>query len=445
MRRFLLASLVVIGLLLAWMIWERLFVERTIGPAAIASLVFLALVFLLLLASYLLLGTRHRRVVGNVWLTIVSVGLTYALVDVVAGWLLIKPLSPPLVPDAHRHHRLVANSYAQFTQRDFSYTQRVNNLGMRGEDRQAAKPAGRIRIVTLGDSFTMGKGVEDAETFSVGLEKLLNERLAACSAPVAVEVLNGGVDSYAPILSYLQFTREVAALESDLVIHSLDVSDLVQEAAYRKQAQFSETGEPVAVPQLDQRQVSMTERARNWVERHLYLTRLVLYFANRAFGFKDLSVRDVVTQATFETAAHTLVGDTVNRDRQWADMFDSIGRLRDAAAGSGADYLLVSYPWGHQVNEREWVPGRDNFMPHGAVASDASAVRLATFARDSAIVFLDLLPQFRKYSGDEPLYFRYDNHLTVRGHRLMAQGIGEFVAARHLESWCGTKPRQPAT
>lgn len=436
MRRILLAVVVATGALLAWLTWERVFVERTIGPAAVAGLAFLALLFLLLLASYVLLGTCHRRMVANAWLTIASIGLTYALVDVTAGYFLIKPLSPPLVPDAYRHHRLVPNSHAQFTQRDFSYTQRVNNLGMRGEDRPIVKPPATVRIVTLGDSFTMGKGVEDTETFSVLLEQRLNALLAACSAPVRAEVLNGGVDSYAPILSYIQFAREIAPLRPDLVIHSLDVSDLVQEAAYRKQAKYTPNRAPIAVPQLDQRKTSMTDRARNWVERHLYLTRLVLYFANRVFGFKDLSVRDVVTQATFETAAHTLVGDSVDRSQQWADVFDSIGRLRDAAIRAQADYVLVSYPWGHQVNDREWVPGRDNFIPRGAVASDASARRLARFAEDSGTVFLDLLPHFRNYPGSEPLYFQYDNHLTVRGHRLMADGISEFLAGRLLKAWC---------
>lgn len=437
MKRFLIGSVAIVGLLLLVLTYERLFVEKTFGPAAIAALSALALLFFMLLASLLLYGTRHRRSVGNAWLAFFSVALTYIAVDLAAGYLLIKPLSPPLVPDQYRHHRLVPNSNAQFTQRDFSYVQRVNNLGMRGADRPAEKPPGTIRIVTLGDSFTMGKGVEDDETFSVGIERILKERLVVCASGLTVEVLNGGVDSYAPILSYIQLKRDIAPLAPDVVIHNLDVSDLVQEAAYRKIATLAPDGELLGVPQREGRNLSLTDRTRTWVEKHMFLTRLLLYYANRAFGFRELSVRDVVTQANFEVAAHTLQGDAVDRSRQWADLFDSLGKISQLSKQLGADYILTTYPWGHQVNDREWIPGRYTFMPEGAIASEASVERVADFARSGGIQYLDLQPAFRAYTGKAPLYFQYDNHMTVRGQDLMAREIAEFVGERYLPEWCG--------
>lgn len=435
MRRFLLAVVVANGALLAWLTWERLFVERTIGPAAIAGLALLALVFLALLATWWLLGTRHRRMVGNVWLMIFSVGLTYVFVDVAAGWMLIKPLSPPLVPDPYRHHRLVPNSYAQFTQRDFSYVQRVNALGLRGAERSREKPAGTLRVLMLGDSFTMGKGVEDDQTFSVLIERALGPRLAACGGP-RLEVLNGGVDSYAPILSLIELKRDLAPLAPDVVVLNLDVSDLVQESAYRKIARYTPEGELIGVPQLAPGKASLTDRARNWIERHLYLTRLVFYYANRSFGYSDLSIRDVVTQANFEVAAHTLASDTVDREPQWQAVFESIGQVRDTAAAIPATFLLTAYPWGHQVNDREWMPGRETFMPKGAVASDRSIERIRALSAERGIDFLDLFPRFRAYRGEAPLYFQYDNHLTARGHELMAEGIGKAVFDRYLAVHC---------
>lgn len=437
MKKFLIGGVSIIGLLLAVLMYERLFVEKTFGPAALAALSTLALLFIMILASLLLYGTRHRRTVGNIWLAVLSVALTYVAVDLAAGYLLIKPLSPPLVPDQYRHHRLVPNSNAQFTQRDFSYIQRVNNLGMRGVDRSIEKRPKTIRIVTLGDSFTMGKGVEDYDTFSVGIERILNKRLAACPSELTVEVLNGGVDSYAPILSYIQLKRDIAPLAPNIIIHNLDVSDLVQEAAYRRIAEYSADGDIVGVPQRDVRSQSLTDRARTWVEKHMYLTRLLLYYANRAFGFKNLSVRDVVTQVNFEVAAHTLQGDTVDRDRQWADLFDSLVRLRDLARSIGADYLLTTYPWGHQVNDREWIPGRYGFMPEGAKVSDVSLQRVQAFASANEVAYFDLLPAFQGYQGGAPLYFRHDNHMTATGHEVMASKLSDFLLHEYFDNWCG--------
>ena len=75
---------------------------------------------------------------------------------------------------------ITSNSYSSFEQRDFHYVQRVNNFGMRGQDIAAGKSANSYRILMLGDSFTMGKGVEDNQTFSVLLQKSLRQRVAAC-------------------------------------------------------------------------------------------------------------------------------------------------------------------------------------------------------------------------------------------------------------------------
>jgi len=133
---------------------------------------------------------------------VLSIGFTFVVVDLVAGALLVKPLSPALSPDKLRDHKLVPNTDSRFEQPDFSYIQHVNNLGIRGKDSSFKKPSGHYRVLMLGDSFTMGKGVEDDQTFSALMQVSLNRRKAC--GDVAFEVLNGGVDSYAPVLSYLQ-------------------------------------------------------------------------------------------------------------------------------------------------------------------------------------------------------------------------------------------------
>ena len=85
----------------------------------------------------------------------------YFIVDVAAGFLWLRPISPMKVPDPVVHHALVPNSYSVIVMKpDFSYVQTVNRLGIRGPDVEIPKPDGVFRIVMLGDSFTMGKGVE---------------------------------------------------------------------------------------------------------------------------------------------------------------------------------------------------------------------------------------------------------------------------------------------
>jgi uncharacterized membrane protein len=70
--------------------------------------------FLFVLASFLLYETRYKDIIGKLWLAAASVIVSYIALDVIAGFLLIQPLSAPLVPDEYRHHKFVPNSYSKF-------------------------------------------------------------------------------------------------------------------------------------------------------------------------------------------------------------------------------------------------------------------------------------------------------------------------------------------
>lgn len=434
MRRFVLAFVVLTGAALVAMLYQQLFVERSLGPAALIAVSALALPFVSLLATLLLMRTRHRDTVGKIWLGLVSTLIAYLAIDLIAGWLLIEPLSPPLVPDLYRHHKLVPKSRAEFRQQDFAYVQRVNNLGLRGADTSEDKPAGTYRILMLGDSFTMGKGVTDDETSSVLLERFLREKLVACNGR-PVEVLNGGVDSYSPVLSYIELKRDLTHLAPDLVVENLDVSDLAQERAYRGQAVFDERSDVEAVPQRTDGK-SFYDRLRDWTDRNLFFTRLLLYYANHAMGHRDFSVRSVVMEADPEIVAHTLEGDTVYRTQQWQELFDSISRMKRHAEANGMQFVLTVYPWAHQISDAEWVPGRYTFMPKDARPSDKSLNTIKALAAANGIELLDLTPVFRAYRGTEALYFKHDMHLTPTGQKLMAQGLADNLGGRVLNELC---------
>ncbi|MGH7929619.1 MAG: hypothetical protein ACREQV_17685, partial [Candidatus Binatia bacterium] len=132
---------------------------------------------------------------ARLWLVLTSVVVTYAIVDIVAGFLLIRPISPLTVPDLYMHHKLQPDTYSQIITPDYEYTQRANNVGLRGHDINIQKDPEHYRVVMLGDSFTMGQGVKDEETFSALLEEALQAKHVRFGGK-EVEIVNAGVDSY---------------------------------------------------------------------------------------------------------------------------------------------------------------------------------------------------------------------------------------------------------
>ncbi len=105
---------------------------------------------------------------------------------------------------------------------DVSVSFRINGQGMRADrDFAYSKPAGVKRIVSLGDSFTIGYEVEAEETFSSVLESALRAQ------GENVEVLNAGVSGYSTAEEFLYLERELFRYEPDLVLVSFYGNDLV--------------------------------------------------------------------------------------------------------------------------------------------------------------------------------------------------------------------------
>ena len=434
MKKLLLVLTLLSAAALVYLGYERLFVQKSFGAAAIIGFVVIGLFLLMTAASWLLYDTRFRGAVGSAWLAGITTVVFYLVADGIVGLVLIKPLSPALVPDEYRHHKLVPDSYSRLEQPDFSYIQRVNKLGLRGRETTVEKPAGVYRILMLGDSFTMGKGVEDEQTFSVLLENLLNTAPGS-SCKKKFEVLNGGVDSYAPVLSNIELRRDLAALQPDLVVHNLDVSDLIQEQAYRHEAVLAADGSVTAVPN-EARKASLTDRARDWIDQHLFFTRAMLYYASKSMGGDEISVRTVATQANREIVAHTLASDTQPRDAQWRDIFASIDSIRDFAGKHGSQYVLSVYPWAHEISKTEWIPGRYAYMSQDDVPSDRSLVTIRRMSAERGIQLAEMHPVFRAYIGTEKLYFDHDMHWTPAGQRVMAEGLADYLRKTYTGSWC---------
>lgn len=95
---------------------------------------------------------------------------------------------------------------------EFRHRFTTNSQGFRGQREYARpKPAGLYRIIVLGDSVTLGHGVEDDDTFSA-----VAERALATSRPV--EIINMGVSGFGTAEELIQLQRTGLSYEPDLVV-----------------------------------------------------------------------------------------------------------------------------------------------------------------------------------------------------------------------------------
>ena len=410
------------SLALAAFVYQQAVVEGAFGPAAMFGTAVLGVLVVGLILLAYLSGTRHRELVGKLILACTAVVVSYLVLDIAAGWILIAPLSPPLVPDAYRHHAMVPDSHAEIRQRDFAYIQRVNHLGLRGRETTVEKPAGTRRILMLGDSFTMGKGVEEDQTFSVLVERGFRHRwqVAAavrwrCSTGASTATRRSSL----PSIRARSGAARARPGGPQLRQQRPDSGGGLPAAGGSRSG-----GRIIAVPQVWHH--SAYERFLSWTSRHLFFTRVLLVYVNRAMDHRELTVRSVVNEVGREHFAHTLEGD-VNRTAQWDDVFESIGRIKQLADSIGAEFVLSTYPWAHQLGDNGWVPGRYDFMKKGERTTDVTQRTMRERSAALGISLFEALPVFPAVPGLGAPLFRLRSALDA--HR--AAGHGRGAAGLH--------------
>jgi hypothetical protein len=75
----------------------------------------------------------------------------------------------------------------------------INSAGLRDREYAVEKPANVFRIAVLGQSYVLGEGVNDDQTFENVLENRLNESDAAALGYSRIEILNFGAPAYSAL------------------------------------------------------------------------------------------------------------------------------------------------------------------------------------------------------------------------------------------------------
>ena len=99
-----------------------------------------------------------------------------------------------------------------------------SRLGFRSREIEVPKPAGVLRVVVLGDSYTYGLGVRKEEAFP----NALDARLASARFQGRrVEVVNAGVPGYNTFQERLLLEEKGLPLSPDLVAVSFFLNDAI--------------------------------------------------------------------------------------------------------------------------------------------------------------------------------------------------------------------------
>lgn len=250
-------------------------------------------------------------------------------------------------------------------------------------------------LVVLGDSFTAGLEVPEAERFVTRLGEQLG-----------VRTVNFGCGSFSPLLSRLHFEHYVSRLRTLGVVLQLSTNDVDGDLAKHALAQRDGRGRAVAVPpELP---------AWSWVGQSQ-----ILRLTQRGYR-----------QWQFESAHRARVGADWDPD-PWSPYFnrplDEWYTLPERRPIESSIVEIVTL-----CRERQIPLWLVAIPDRGAVfkgRTDYFSEYFLRFARQHQVATIDLEGPFRQRDVTQ-LYFRFDGHLTPAGHQLVAETLAPVLEKR---------------
>jgi hypothetical protein len=263
----------------------------------------------------------------------------------------------------------------------------INDQGFRAREHyEKTIPAGRHRVVCLGDSFTMGFGVGDDEHYPAQMQSLCPR----------LQVVNMGQGGYGLDQIYLWYKRDGVTLDANLLVVAVIAHDFYRMTderfvGYEKPALRVRDGALVVtnvpVPQTFGRRTPLV-RARTLLES-LALTRLLRFVAGRTR----------IAEETF----YGQVDDQVL-----------------AAAGLALDDLVSLSRAREQQMALVYLPSSD-LLPREPTRE---AAWMEAYARRQGIPFANLAADFGSLPPWElARLFRPDYHYTEAGNRFVAETL----------------------
>jgi hypothetical protein len=348
----------------------------------------------------------------------------------------------------------IPNKRGIFANSSFKTTIVHNARGFRDVEHEFENTRGTFRILTVGDSFTWGHGVENDQIYMKVLEELVP----------AVETINlGGPGGDPPreLKLYLKhgprYDHDVLLIGfymgNDVVAITPDPGGSPPEWGFDDEGRFELIGSELPPHKVSAIRRRAEERFAvyraekdgrhlgNFLRRHLQLLTWVANgrdYASEVWSGSVLRARvgNLLGEETklraFPFLRYCEPEDPEDVALGWKILRATLVKFKQLADANGARVQLLLIPDMYQTwpDYYDITARRYGYDP-AAYDLEKPTRQLVALCADLALACVDLLPRMRAaMSSGERLYYRRDRHWTPAGHRMAAQALAEDLAER---------------
>lgn len=294
-------------------------------------------------------------------------------------------------------------------------------------DYEIPKPKNTFRILMLGDSFTLGWGVQISETFSKHLEKLLAEKIKNKK----IEVINAGyANGFTWDEAYLFTKARGLSYEPDLIIENVWIGNDIREIGEHEYPEVDQHGLPQKIisKTIKVEEGFLKEKPKPRRITGIFGTLNQLICDNLEFcrlSIRPAFDRYIVWPLTGRKPTSRFTGFLKNELSAQDVANWQIGQKELAAISSLAQkehtkFMITQIPVKEEIYDRYKILEGESI----------NTTRIRDFAEESHIVYCDLSQKLKEKPKES--YFRFDSHLTPTGHYLAAHAIENCIFANGL-------------
>jgi lysophospholipase L1-like esterase len=274
----------------------------------------------------------------------------------------------------------------------------VNGAGLRGPDLPVDKPAGEVRVLFLGDSFTFGEGVADDEPFPVLVAEMLERR----DPGVRYRALNAGVSGYNTRDEVAYLEHRWLDYDPDLVVLTFYLNDAYDDARFGPLIMGRAHGQLLE-------DVRSPSRVVRWA---------LVALRSRLAGRRTRRIYASQFTDTPAVPGH-----------DWQDSQASLRHAATLLAARGIPLVLVVFPELYDLGEAH--PFTDIYDT------------VESFGRALPVPVLNLYPAFREQAAESLWVHPTDHHPNAAAHRVAADAIAAFLVG-HADEVLPPRPsRRP--
>ena len=286
----------------------------------------------------------------------------------------------------------------------------MNAEGFWDIEHKQLKPKGNKRILTIGDSFTIGYGLSKNKRFTELIKK---------SLPSFYEVINMGMWGYSTGQELLVLKERGLKYSPDIIILSMFIDDIFCSNLYS-------------------------------VNDGLYIKPKFKVRKDNSLELDNVPIPDnhgrsfllnMILSRFFKLCNRMEMGSEFNK-KGWISVFDKkylkqnkyslflrlLNEIYHVSKSNNAEFLLVIIPYKSQVFELRGVKTNlSSSIPAERLDLMLPQKVITLFCKKTGIQVVDLLPVFVKHPHPEALYFHKDLHWTKDGNTVAAENILSFL------------------